>query len=151
MKISDVAKQSGLTPATIRFYERQGVLPGAERQPNGYREYTSTDADRTVNFARFRDLGIDAREAARLADQCATGQCDLTWTELGPLLVDHREKIAQRIGELQTLDARLAALQALVFSTGQSVHLAPEARKEEHMDGCTCDGGCCGGPTGPCC
>ena len=84
MRIGDLAKRSGLTTATIRFYERQGLLPPPSRADNGYRDYTVTDLERAVTFAGFRDLGLEPPEAARLADQCATGRCDVTFAELTP-------------------------------------------------------------------
>ncbi|WP_172199567.1 MerR family transcriptional regulator [Saccharibacillus qingshengii] len=39
MTRGQLAKQTGLTPATIRFYEDRGVLPEPERSENGYRLY----------------------------------------------------------------------------------------------------------------
>jgi MerR family transcriptional regulator, copper efflux regulator len=134
MQIGEVATRSGLSTATIRFYERAGVLPRPERKPNGYRDYSSTDVDRAATFARFRDLGIEPPEAGRLADQCATGRCDDTWLEMPALLASHRHALAERIADLQALDARLAALQATVTSTGQSHPSNPCAPKGDPDD-----------------
>ncbi len=39
MKIGDLAKRTGLTPATIRFYESKGLITAVSRRANGYREY----------------------------------------------------------------------------------------------------------------
>lgn len=39
MKISELAKRTGLTPSTIRFYESKGLLKSVGRLSNGYREY----------------------------------------------------------------------------------------------------------------
>ena len=39
MKIGELAKRSGLTPATIRFYESKGLITAVDRKANGYREY----------------------------------------------------------------------------------------------------------------
>jgi DNA-binding transcriptional MerR regulator len=39
MKIGDLAKLTGLTASTIRFYEAKGLLKSVARQSNGYREY----------------------------------------------------------------------------------------------------------------
>jgi DNA-binding transcriptional MerR regulator len=99
MRIGEVAELSGLSTATIRFYERRGLLPGPGRATNGYREYSHIDLDRTAMFARLRGLGIEAPEAARLADQCATGHCDLTVIEMPAVLAGHRAAIGERIAE----------------------------------------------------
>ena len=39
MKIGELARESGLTATRIRFYESAGLIPKAERRPNGYRHY----------------------------------------------------------------------------------------------------------------
>lgn len=39
MRIGELAKRSGLTPATIRFYESKGLITAVDRKANGYREY----------------------------------------------------------------------------------------------------------------
>eukprot|EP01030_Chromulinospumella_sphaerica_P010618 gene10618-10428_t len=39
MKIGELARQTGLAPSAIRFYEAQGLLKGVKRLSNGYRDY----------------------------------------------------------------------------------------------------------------
>ena len=39
MKIGELAKRSGLSAATIRFYESKGLITAVSRKSNGYREY----------------------------------------------------------------------------------------------------------------
>ena len=42
MRIGDLAKLTGVSASTIRFYEIQGLLPAAARLANGYRDYDAT-------------------------------------------------------------------------------------------------------------
>lgn len=46
LHIGEVAKQSGVSPATVRHYERKGLLRRAVRTPSGYREFPSDSLDR---------------------------------------------------------------------------------------------------------
>lgn len=39
LKIGELARRAGVTAKAIRFYERKGILPPADRAPNGYRVY----------------------------------------------------------------------------------------------------------------
>ncbi len=39
MRIGELAKTAGVTPDTIRYYERERLLPAPERTPSGYRDY----------------------------------------------------------------------------------------------------------------
>jgi DNA-binding transcriptional MerR regulator len=151
MRIGEVARRAGVSAAAIRFYEREGLLPAPERDDNTYRDYTETDAERAVTFVQFRAIGLELADAAKLADQCATGQCDLTWAELPPLIERQRAAIAERIADLRILDSRLAALQASATEAGQPDPSRHDEGKEVPMLHCDCDGGCCGGGSGPCC
>jgi DNA-binding transcriptional MerR regulator len=42
MQIKDLARRTGVDPETIRYYEKQGLLPCPARKDNGYRDYGDT-------------------------------------------------------------------------------------------------------------
>ena len=46
MKIGELAERSGIPASTIRYYEREGLLPKAQRGANGYRVYQASALDR---------------------------------------------------------------------------------------------------------
>lgn len=62
MKIGQVARQTGVSVDTIRFYERRGVLPTAERRPSGYREFTSSTVERIRMAKAMQELGFTLDE-----------------------------------------------------------------------------------------
>ena len=128
----------------LRFYERSGALPGPRRGDNGYRDYSDADLDRATTFATFRNLGLEADVASRLAEQCATGQCDLTWEQLPPLVTAQRDAIRERMDGLLALDAHLAALQD-ALTAGQPHPPEPKDGKEALVVICDCGGDCCRG------
>ncbi len=39
VNIGELARRTGMSASTIRFYEKQGLLKAVERRPNGYRVY----------------------------------------------------------------------------------------------------------------
>lgn len=51
MRIGELAQETGRSTKTIRYYENIGILPEAARQPNGYRSYDKSAADR-LGFIR---------------------------------------------------------------------------------------------------
>lgn len=55
MRTAELADVAGVRASTIRFYERQGLLPPPERDANGYRCWTTADA-RRVSFLRNGQL-----------------------------------------------------------------------------------------------
>ena len=76
LTIGALARQSGVGIETVRFYEREGLLPPADRLPSGYRQYTA-EAVAVLRFIRrAKELGFTLREIKSLLalrlDQSAT-------------------------------------------------------------------------------
>ncbi len=62
-KIDDVAKETGLTKRTIRYYEEIGLLTPPERTNGGMRLYAREDIDRLKHIMNARDvLGFTLQE-----------------------------------------------------------------------------------------
>jgi len=59
-----LAKATGVSPDTIRHYERIGVLPKASRTASGYRVYTATAVNRVFVVQRALRIGFTLRELA---------------------------------------------------------------------------------------
>jgi DNA-binding transcriptional MerR regulator len=64
LRIGDVAKLTGTTPRTIRYYEEIGLLPTAgDREPGAHRTYEEGDVERLTELLRLKDLlGISLEE-----------------------------------------------------------------------------------------
>jgi DNA-binding transcriptional MerR regulator len=72
MSIGTLSKRSGVHIETIRYYERAGVLPKAERAANGRRTYIERDVGRLAFIRHARDLGFElgsVRALLRLQEQ----------------------------------------------------------------------------------
>ena len=66
MKIGEVAKLAGTGIETIRFYEREGLLPQPQRRPSGYRQYDEATVERLDYIRRAKDLGFTLAEVRDL-------------------------------------------------------------------------------------
>lgn len=66
MNISQAAAATGLTSKTIRFYEKQGVIPPAARSANGYRIYSEQQLEVLRFIKRSRDMGFSLEESRAL-------------------------------------------------------------------------------------
>ena len=75
MNIQDAAKVSGLSPDTIRFYEKKGVLPRPPRQANRYREYTGEHVAVLRLASGLRQLGVPLAEVPPILDVAHSGVC----------------------------------------------------------------------------
>lgn len=158
MRIGEVAERIGVTADTVRFYERAGWLPRAERRENGYREYTPNDIEHLRLLIDLRRLDLPLEEAGRIAAWCHSGHCGDASDALPGLLAQRRALVAEQIGRLRDLDGRLADLERHVRER-RPAELAPERTlRVLGTTGACCDaaaavatvagGGCaCCGPT----
>ncbi|SEG95521.1 MerR family transcriptional regulator, mercuric resistance operon regulatory protein/MerR family transcriptional regulator, copper efflux regulator [Nonomuraea solani] len=62
MKIGRVAREAGVSVDTVRFYERRGILPAAERRPSGYRIFDATAVERIRMAKALQELGFTLDE-----------------------------------------------------------------------------------------
>ncbi|MDO4879364.1 MAG: MerR family transcriptional regulator [Neisseria sp.] len=68
MQTKEFAAQTGLSAATLRYYEREGLLH-PERDAKGYREYGARDLEWVGFILRLKDMGVplaQIKEYARL-------------------------------------------------------------------------------------
>mgnify|MGYP000867950360 CR=1 FL=1 len=66
LTIGKAAKAAGVGIDTVRFYEREGLLPEAQRTMSGYRLYSADDVDRLRFIRRAKTLGFSLEEIAEL-------------------------------------------------------------------------------------
>jgi len=62
----ELASQAGVNKDTLRYYERNGLLPKPERTESGYRLYTGSDVRRIVFIKNAQALGFSLRETREL-------------------------------------------------------------------------------------
>lgn len=103
LRVAELAAAVGISPDTVRYYERAGLLPAPARTAAGYRAYDSGAVDRLRFIQGAQRLGLRLREIADLLAIRDTGVCPCE--PAGQLL-------RRRLVELDTELARLAALRA---------------------------------------
>lgn len=108
LTIGRVARQVGVRPSTIRYYEGQRILKPAVRGANGYRFYT----DDTVKLLRFvrraQALGITLKEIKPLLDVAVRGQQPCA--DVQKVARSHLREINNKIRELEALRKELRTL-----------------------------------------
>lgn len=119
MKIGELARAINTQVATIRYYERQGLLPETARTEGNYRIYGEAHAQRLsfIRHCRGLDMTLDEiRVLLRFKDAPAEN-CG----EVNALLDEHIGHVAQRIRDLQQLAKQLKSLRQLCQQTQETV------------------------------
>jgi len=111
MFIRELSKLSGISAKAIRYYEQIGLLPPAQRLPNGYRVYNESDLARLklVRGARQLDLSLEEIRAVLALRDRGEAPC----RTLLDLLAAKGREIEARIQGLRALQRDLEALHAL--------------------------------------
>lgn len=110
MNIGELATRCQVPAQTIRFYEREGLLPEAERRPNGYRVYDEP-AERRLDFIRrAQGAGLTLAEIRGILDVRAAGRTPCN--HVIELLADKLDDVDERLRELRVLRAELTELAA---------------------------------------
>jgi MerR family copper efflux transcriptional regulator len=106
MTIGWLAKKAGVNIDTIRYYERNGLIPEPLRRASGYREYAATDVARLRFILRAKDLGFTLAEIGELMSLSADR--DVAGVKRRAL---HRlEQVEHKIKELQRVRRGLKTL-----------------------------------------
>jgi DNA-binding transcriptional MerR regulator len=100
LTIAEAAERTGLTPDTLRYYEKDGLLVRpVVRVSSGHRRYSEDDVGWIVLVTRLRSTGMRIRDVRRYADLVRAG--DGTEQARLELLRAHRETVLARLAEVQ--------------------------------------------------
>ncbi|MBB3392556.1 DNA-binding transcriptional MerR regulator [Rhizobium sp. BK275] len=111
MKISDLAKRCGLSAHTLRYYERIGLLPYADRDRSGQRDYDASILSWIEFVGRLKTTGMPIRDMLLYAKLADKGKA--TFSERREMLEEHRERVRVHLADLEAclrvLDGKIAS------------------------------------------
>lgn len=120
MKIGELARLTRTAVETIRYYEREGLLPAAARSEGNYRIYGEAHAERLSFIRHCRSLDMTLDEIRVLlrfkdapGDNCA---------EVNALLDAHIVHVARRMRELRQLERQLRSLREQCREAQDAAH-----------------------------
>lgn len=116
MNISELSRLSGVTPPTIRYYEREKLLPKAERSAGGYRKYSDTDLKLLNLIKKAQQVGFSLTEIRAMLPVKANG-----WNH-DMLLVNLRQKVA----DIERLERELAESKQSLLAVIQAIDNKPD-------------------------
>ena len=108
MKVGELALVARCTVETVRYYEREGLLPAPERTAANYRRYAQAHLDRLRFIRNCRALDMTHAEIRALLDTIDRPAADCR--VINGVLDEHIEHVAARIDELRQLQDQLVTL-----------------------------------------
>jgi DNA-binding transcriptional MerR regulator len=107
MRISELADRAGVTPSTVRYYERIGLVPSPLRTPSGYRDYDDKAPARLLFVIRAKRIGLSLQQISELLPIWDGVNCAATHEQITSLVDAKRAEVLEHIRELQAFAAQL--------------------------------------------
>lgn len=124
LSIGFVARQTGCTVPTIRYYEEIGLLPPTGRSEAGQRQFDEKTIRRLAFIRRCRDFGFSIEQVRELVG--LVNESDRPCTEVRDIATTRLAEVRRKLNELKALEASLCAFV------------------------CSCESACVGGPAVDC-
>ncbi|MFZ6656812.1 Cd(II)/Pb(II)-responsive transcriptional regulator [Undibacterium sp. TJN19] len=138
MRISELASATGVDIETIRFYEKQGLLPEPEREDNGYRSYAAAHLERLSFIRHCRALDIPLADVRRLVSFIASPLEDCG--DINQLIDQQIARVKARLKSMRALEKQLSQLRARCKEPhqGQECGILHELVAAAHGEACAC-------------
>jgi DNA-binding transcriptional MerR regulator len=99
VNVKEFSKRAGISPHTVRYYEKIGLLRDIRRLPNGHRDFSEKDIAWIGFVQRLKETGMPLEQIHRYADLREQGESTLE--ERRQLLENHACALEQSIAEQQ--------------------------------------------------
>ena len=140
--VGEMAKKLGVTSYTLRYYDKEGLLPFVERSENGIRMFKESDFKWLSIIECLKKTGMPLKDIKRFVDWCMEG--DHTIGQRLSLIDQQRDVVREQIAQLeQTLS--ILEYKHWYYETAQaagtcSIHedmpedkIPPELRAAKHL------------------
>lgn len=104
--VGEMAKQIGVAPSTLRYYDKEGLLPFVERSGGGIRLFKDSDREWLAVIECLKKTGMPIREIKRFVDLCREG--DATINERLQLIKRRRDAVLK---QMESLNETLSLLE----------------------------------------
>ena len=96
--ISQVAKKTDLTVYTLRYYDKEGLLPYVQRSGSGIREFEDSDIEILNLICCLKNSGMHIKEIKTFINWCMEG--DSTLEKRLEMFKEHRKTVEKQLEEI---------------------------------------------------
>ena len=129
LRIGALAKQAGVSPDTLRYYERLGILAKPSRASNGYREYDTGALSRVLLVQRALTLGFTLAELSQVLRRRDQGE-----TPCRRVRDLAAAKLSRMESEVALLEERCRALRRTLRDWDRRLERTPLRRQARLLD-----------------
>lgn len=122
LSIGQVAKETGVTVETVRFYEKQGLIDEPSRSESGYRQYPQGTTKRVHFIQHAKEVGFTLKEVAELL--ALRREPGTSCSDIKIRTTQKIESVDQKIRDLQIIREALSRM-ILKCSGGDDLSTCP--------------------------
>jgi DNA-binding transcriptional MerR regulator len=122
MRIGELARRTGVSERSLRYYEQQGLL-AAHRTPGGQRDYPEQAVDRVIRIQELFAAGLHSKKIAQLLP-CIRD------TDGGPSQIATPRLVADLVAERDRIDRMIIELSSSRAVLDEVINTASERREE---------------------
>lgn len=97
--ISQAAQMSGLSEHTLRFYDREGLLPNVSRTASGVRRFSDEDIEWLGMICCLKSTGMSIKQMRRFVELSVEG--DSTLGARLDMLAEHKRNVEAQLADMQ--------------------------------------------------
>ena len=122
--IKQVAEKIGVTVSTLRYYDKEGLLPFIDKKENGTRVFKDEDFEGLSIIACMKKSGVPIKDIKKYMDLCQEG--DNTLRERMEIFLERKETVQKQIEELnnimKTIDYKLWYYEEAIKAGTEDIH-----------------------------
>jgi DNA-binding transcriptional MerR regulator len=97
--IKEFSQKVNLSPSTLRYYEKEGLLPSSKRLNNNHRIYNDCEIPWITLICCLRSTGISVSDLKHYVDLCEQG--DKTVRERKQIILNQKQKLEEQLQEVK--------------------------------------------------
>lgn len=97
--IGEVAEKLNLTASTIRYYDKEGLLPFVKRRQSGIRTFSESDIGILKIIECLKSTGMSIKDIKKFSEWCMEG--DLSLQERYDMFLERKHVVEKQIEDLQ--------------------------------------------------
>ncbi len=97
--MKQVSQLTGLTAHTLRYYEKEGLLPDVRRTISGVRRFSQEDMDWLGLICCLKSTGMTIKQIRDFVELSLQGDCTLK--QRCDMLINHKQEVEEQIQQMQ--------------------------------------------------
>lgn len=122
--IRQVAEKIGITVPTLRYYDKEGLLPFVNKKPNGTRVFKDEDFQGLAIITCMKNSGMPIKNIKRYMDLCIEG--DSTLEERLEIFLERKEAVQKQMDELnkvmETVNHKIWYYETAIEAGTEAIH-----------------------------